>query len=436
MARKYLAIACSFSLPEYCYQIFSELIKLDANNDDDNGSYYPRGASAIHDSVLGLNNMALEACITTQPASINSLDDLGYTALHWATMTSNLAALRVLVELGADLNCRGQHIGETPLHLACQYDLYESCSFLLDAGALVNAQDDNGYTPLYQCQIGSGVRRLILKRGADPNMRTKLGDTALHDTYGDLELYHDTEVEEVTNEIKALVEAGADLQARGRRGCKPLFCAAESKQGTRTIPLLLELGAASDQTCTEGQCILHELARYGRVLELGDLPVSLLAGLNPDLPDHSDCTPLDWMKSRITGYGPLGYEEEPTLGELFVFTKLVCETRELYWKTASTTGTEEELETKEGHVRMTNWLGKLRERFDRDETARDIICYSLDMWYGGDEKYDDEGGDSSENDSWTDEQGTDSEETEEEQGDDATEGDEAEEDEFFDAVSE
>ena len=52
-----------------------------------------------------------------------------------------------LLEAGADINCEDKD-GWTPLHWAAALGRIEMARRLVEAGADVNAQDDNGYTPL------------------------------------------------------------------------------------------------------------------------------------------------------------------------------------------------------------------------------------------------------------------------------------------------
>lgn len=48
------------------------------------------------------------------PACVNAADEIGSTALHWAVHYDRTAAIRLLVELGADVN-RPDKYGSTPI---------------------------------------------------------------------------------------------------------------------------------------------------------------------------------------------------------------------------------------------------------------------------------------------------------------------------------
>lgn len=86
----------------------------------------------------------------------------------------------------------------TPLHRACQNDSVEIVEMLLDAGAIIDYQDDCGRTPLHFAVMHAfstrdfDIIRLLLKRGANTSIKNDLGDTpaglALRE--GDTQSYH------------------------------------------------------------------------------------------------------------------------------------------------------------------------------------------------------------------------------------------------------
>jgi ankyrin repeat protein len=99
-------------------------------------------------------------------ADVNEpLQDTGETPLHAALCTTDRIVydrvVKVLLSHGADPNCAtrpgvvtGAFMrdcrtkGETPLHRAAAFGDSETIKLLLDAGALIDARDTNGDTPL------------------------------------------------------------------------------------------------------------------------------------------------------------------------------------------------------------------------------------------------------------------------------------------------
>ena len=99
-------------------------------------------------------------------ADVNySLPDTGETPLHAALCTTDRLAhdlvIRVLIANGANPNCVTRQSvetggfmrdcrtkGETPLHRAAAFGTEETIQLLLDAGAIIDAKDMNGDSPL------------------------------------------------------------------------------------------------------------------------------------------------------------------------------------------------------------------------------------------------------------------------------------------------
>jgi len=112
-------------------------------------------------------------------------DWLGNSPLAIAAEWHYLDVVRMLLKHGADPDFGGD-TRLTPLMRAVLFDDNPQSNrpvieALLDAGASVNAQNEQGVTALiYAVSNGKqGAVRLLLERGADPNMRDAGGDTAL-----------------------------------------------------------------------------------------------------------------------------------------------------------------------------------------------------------------------------------------------------------------
>ena len=111
--------------------------------------------------------------------------------------------------------------GFQPLGLACFFGHLEAAEYLVRAGASVNTYSDNGLnaTPLQSAAAGNHVSivKMLLKNGANPNVREGGGFTPLH-----------AAAENGSGEIiQLLIMAGADLHAKSNNGRIPLDLATD-----------------------------------------------------------------------------------------------------------------------------------------------------------------------------------------------------------------
>ena len=70
--------------------------------------------------------------LAARGANINERNEIGETPLHLATKNNRLESVKMLVNLGADLNAQIDKVGHTPLHYSCMYGLTEASMILLE----------------------------------------------------------------------------------------------------------------------------------------------------------------------------------------------------------------------------------------------------------------------------------------------------------------
>ncbi len=111
---------------------------------------------------------------------------------------------------------------------------------LLEAGADVNEPDDLGdyFLTVASARLQLDSVRLLLEFGANPNVRNSEGDTPLLCAINCVEHSPNRAVQIV----QKLVEAGADLEARGYMDKTP-YLKACSRSSTEMVKKLVELGA-------------------------------------------------------------------------------------------------------------------------------------------------------------------------------------------------
>ena len=127
---------------------------------------------------------------------VNDANFAGFTPLMGAAFTGSVAAAKLLIAKGANVNAVSGDgsfqkvkmgtiaLGNwTPLLAAAAAGPPEMIALLLDAGADVNARDVRGMTPLMLAvatdRQNPAVLRLLIGRKADVNVRSLAGETAL-----------------------------------------------------------------------------------------------------------------------------------------------------------------------------------------------------------------------------------------------------------------
>jgi len=101
--------------------------------------------------------------------------------IHAATFMGDMDAIRQHIAAGSDLNLQEPSMGSTPLISASVFGKTEVALALIEAGADVNLQNNEGSTALttaaFLCR--TEIVKALLENGADRNLRTQAGSTAL-----------------------------------------------------------------------------------------------------------------------------------------------------------------------------------------------------------------------------------------------------------------
>ena len=175
--------------------------------------------------------------------NVHASDDEGRCALSLACVSGHDQVVRLLIEMGADVN-RLSDKGMTPLMHAANMGSVKCAKLLLEAGADMSSRDNYGNNTIMWATTTCNNRNqscvtLLKQAGAvltiqDLNVFNSSDDTPLmYATFkGDLK------------SMRALIEAGADLECRKQNGGTALICAAHNKLGCpEVVRLLLESGA-------------------------------------------------------------------------------------------------------------------------------------------------------------------------------------------------
>jgi len=136
-------------------------------------------AAAIHDAAVKGDVAAITAALDAG-AGVNESDRQG-TPLYLAVRGGHLAAAKLLIERGADVNAATTPALGPALMPALAKSNIELIKLLLDGGANPNAQ--RGREAALHIAVRSGCLdcvKALVKAGADVNAKTKDGKTPLH----------------------------------------------------------------------------------------------------------------------------------------------------------------------------------------------------------------------------------------------------------------
>ncbi|KAJ8968405.1 hypothetical protein NQ317_002350 [Molorchus minor] len=144
-------------------------------------------------------------------ARVNHEEPGGVTSLRLAVWANNAPVVRILLDGGARL-VHSHHL----LHTAVSNNNLEVVSLLVEAGAMLNARDDQGHTPLMLAcsRKNLAVTRYLITHGSDVNASSHIdGKTALHVCVQDVR-----ESKSAHQLIELLVHHGADMNAPSYQG--------------------------------------------------------------------------------------------------------------------------------------------------------------------------------------------------------------------------
>jgi ankyrin repeat protein len=133
------------------------------------------------DAAANGDEDALRALVA-EGVPVDTADSYGEPALHLAARLEKPTAVKVLLDLGADITSRGP-TGKTVVHYLAAYPktlpLLEG---VVSRGADVNDRDTHGQTPLMTAVLRGHVRgaRALLALGADPLLRDDQDGTVVY----------------------------------------------------------------------------------------------------------------------------------------------------------------------------------------------------------------------------------------------------------------
>ena len=228
----------------------------------------------LHKTVLKLNDLDLRnVLMNLSKKDINARDIGGRTALWWATNRSDVSALSLLIQHGADINIQSKR-GSSPLAMAL-YRSQDCTMALLNANADATVTDDEGWSALHKASYYGApitvLEQIILQDAEINRVVPGLDYTALLFA---AQKGHTTVCEH-------LILHKADINATNHDGECALHLALSNKQSVM-IRLLLTHGAYHHLKTKAGESLLHYMAMYGDADCLEALRSDSLNGINPE----------------------------------------------------------------------------------------------------------------------------------------------------------
>lgn len=106
--------------------------------------------------------------------------------IHTAVVTNNAEALRQHIDAGTNINEKDPFGGSSPLISAAVFGKPEMAKILIDAGADINFQNNDGSTALLSAAFfcRPEIVKMLLEKNADKTLKNKYGTTAYDNVAG------------------------------------------------------------------------------------------------------------------------------------------------------------------------------------------------------------------------------------------------------------
>lgn len=140
-----------------------------------------KGALDIFEAVVLGRADRVNGLLDEDAARVNAVAGDGFPPLGLAAYFKQPAIVRLLLDRGADVTQAAQNGARVQaIHAAVSSNQADVVAWLLDAGADVNARQQQDYTPLMGAAANARheIIDLLLARGADPSLVTADGKTA------------------------------------------------------------------------------------------------------------------------------------------------------------------------------------------------------------------------------------------------------------------
>ncbi|KAJ8668005.1 hypothetical protein QAD02_009668 [Eretmocerus hayati] len=260
-----------------------------------------KGATSLHcisTSTHFNDNLAeIIRLLMANEASLDSRENLKhFSPLHCAVYNGNFELVEHYIKLGADVNAVCKDL-KTCLHLALDFRRFNDNShwiikLLLKSGALLNARDKDGYTPLMFAIFLGDVELLeqLIKSGADAKAINARGQSTLQHVFNTSDKISPPKL------ISILLKAGAPIHNRDKISNEIALHYAVTFANVKAVEQLIRAGSDVNAVNQEGRSCLHMVfSPANRTMEEsshGIVCLLLKAGAKLEIRDDDGRTPL------------------------------------------------------------------------------------------------------------------------------------------------
>jgi ankyrin repeat protein len=245
--------------------------------------------SPLHQALLSQDTPLQESHVQLFSAYLNARNAAGVTPLMWAARRGDARSLRLLLEHGADPNLKSRN-SATALHYAANYGTEACVRLLLEYGAAPCVPEQSNMQPIHcvwsnlrHGECPRGKTEALLQYGADINARGYEGMTPITQVG---HIRGDASALDAVNIVRYLIEAGADMDAENDEGLRVVDYAVAGGNAL-LVRYLLGIGAELGlKPSGKSTSIIHMAAMSAGVEMWGILKDLVQQGSFPDLERH------------------------------------------------------------------------------------------------------------------------------------------------------